>query len=143
MPSGSSMMAKQLLRLAAYTGDPRYTEAAGRALSLLSEALKQYPQAFGEALNAVDMLAQGIAEVAVVGDPDADSTRKLLQVIDEVWRPNVVVALSADDVGEAHVVPLLQHRTRRDGLSTVYVCRNFACQLPVTAALDLRSLLSA
>jgi uncharacterized protein len=143
VPSGSSMMAKQLLRLAAYTGDPRYTEAAGRALSLLSEALKQYPQAFGEALNAVDMLAQGIAEVALVGDPHDDSTRKLLQVIDEVWRPNVVVALTPEDVGEAHVVPLLQHRTRRDGLPTVYVCRNFACQLPVTTALDLRSLLSA
>ena len=30
--------------------------------------MRQYPQAFAESLNAADMLIQGIAEVAVIGD---------------------------------------------------------------------------
>ena len=29
--------------------------------------MRQYPQAFGEALSAVDMLVNGLAEVAIVG----------------------------------------------------------------------------
>jgi hypothetical protein len=142
IPSGNNMMAKQLLRLAAYTGDDRYIKAAVDALRLLTEALKQYPQAFGEALNAVDTLVQGIAEIALVGEPGSEATQSLLQVIAETWRPNAIIALEAEDVGENHPVPLLQYRIKRGGASTVYVCRNFVCQLPVTTVEELRSLLT-
>ncbi|HRF94381.1 MAG TPA: thioredoxin domain-containing protein, partial [Aggregatilineales bacterium] len=56
VPSGNNMMAKQLLRLYAYTGEAKYQQVAVGALRLLTNALGQYPHGFGEALNAVDML---------------------------------------------------------------------------------------
>jgi uncharacterized protein YyaL (SSP411 family) len=132
VPSGNGMMAKNLVRLAAYTGDFRYDEAARRALALLTEALRQYPQAFAESLNAVDALVQGVAEVAVVGDPEDAATRALLDVIQKPFRPNAITALSRDNVDDEHGIPLLSYRVRRGALPTVYVCRNFACQMPVT-----------
>ncbi len=141
VPSGNSMMAKQLLRLGAYTGDVRYDEAARGMLRLLVEALKQYPQAFGESLNAVDMIVNGVAEVAVVGDPSVDNTLALLQVTTETYRPNVIIALAEDDVDGETTIPLLNYRVQRGGEPTVYVCENFTCQMPVTSADDMRSLL--
>jgi hypothetical protein len=142
-PSGNNLMAKQLLRLAAYTGDARYDEAARKTLQLLTEAMRQYPQAFGEALSAVDMLVGGLSEVAVVGTADSAQTGELLRVIQKPYRPNVIAALTeTDSPGEA-TIPLLSHRTQRDGAPTVYVCRNFACKMPVTTPDDVRDLLTA
>ncbi|NWG17077.1 MAG: thioredoxin domain-containing protein [Chloroflexi bacterium] len=137
-PSGNAMMAKQLLRLAAYTGETRYEESARRTLALLSEALRQYPQAFGEALSAADMLVNDLDEVAVVGDPADEQTAALLAVIRRPYRPNAIAALAPQDVDGEHILPLLNHRVTKGGEPTVYVCRNFACRLPVTTPEALR-----
>jgi len=142
VPSGSGIMTKNLVRLAAYTGDARYDEAARTALALLTEAQRQYPQAFAESLNAADMLVQGVAEVAVVGDPDDAATRALLDVVQKPFRPNVITALARENVDDEHVIPLLSYRVQRGGAPTVYVCRNFACQMPVTSAEAVAALLT-
>jgi hypothetical protein len=138
-PSGNTLMAKQLLRLAAYTGDARYDEAARGTLRLLTEALRQYPQAFGEALNAVEMLVAGLAEIAVVGSQT--QAQVLLDVVHKPFRPNVIVALAANDVEGEHTIPLLNYRVKRGGVPTVYVCRHFVCKMPVTSAPEIENLL--
>jgi uncharacterized protein YyaL (SSP411 family) len=140
-PSGNALVARGLIRLAAYTGDSRYDEAARRTLRLLTEALRQYPQAFGESLNAVDMLVVEQDEVAIVGDPADEVTSALLGVVREPYRPNVITALAKTDVAGEHEIPLLSYRTMRDSKPTVYVCRNFACKMPVTTAEETRELL--
>jgi uncharacterized protein YyaL (SSP411 family) len=140
-PSGNALVARGLIRLAAYTGDSRYDEAARRTLRLLTEALRQYPQAFGESLNAVDMLVVEQDEVAIVGDPADEVTSALLGVVREPYRPNVITALAKIDVAGEHEIPLLSYRTMRDSKPTVYVCRNFACKMPVTTAEETRELL--
>src|SRR5690606_34557961 len=53
-PSGSSMMAMGLIRLTAYTGDADYLNAGQSTLAMLYAAMREYPQAFGQALSAVD-----------------------------------------------------------------------------------------
>lgn len=142
-PSGNSMLAKQLLRLSAYTGDARYDEAARGALRPLISAMQQYPQAFGEALNTVDMLVNGLQEVAVVGNPTQVETRAILQELRKPFRPNIVTALARTDSPADAVVPLLSQRSMRDGQPTVYVCRNFACAFPVHSAEETARLLRA
>ncbi len=141
-PSGNAMMAKQLLRLAAYTGEDRYHEAAQEVLRKLSDAMRQYPQAFAESLNAADMRIQGIAEVALIGDPGDASMADIVDALRRPYRPNVVVAHARDDVDEHESIPLLNARNRIDGMTTVYVCRNFACRLPVKTAAETEALLA-
>ena len=137
-PSGSAMLARQLLRLSAWTGESRYREAAVAALRLLVEALRAYPQAFGEALNAVDMLVAGMQEVAIVGVPDEEGCAALVRELRSRWRPNSVAALSGPAESDESALPLLRGRVKIDGRATAYVCRNFACQLPVTEVSALR-----
>ncbi len=133
IPAGSSMMAKNLARLAAYTGEADYDEAARRTLAPLSAAMAQAPQAFGESLSALDLLVHGIDEVALVGDPADPRTAALLETVQRPYRPSVVTALARDaEAANASAAPLLHARVMRDGLPTVYVCRHFTCQMPVT-----------
>lgn len=142
-PSGNSMMAKQLLRLAAYTGNERYDSAARDVLRPLVPAMQTYPQAFGEALNAVDMLVRGIAEVAVIGNPVQATTRAILETLRRPYRPNVVTALARTDLDASARIPLLRNRQMQNQQATVYVCRHFACKMPVNHAEDVARLLRA
>ena len=141
-PSGNSKMTKQLLRLSAYTGAGRYYDEAQKNLVMLANALEQYPQAFGEMLNALDTLVNGLSEVAIVGELDDSDTLDLLKVVREPFRPNVITALSPENVDGETTIPLLNYRTMRGDKPTVYVCRHFACKMPVTSADEVRQLLS-
>jgi uncharacterized protein YyaL (SSP411 family) len=141
VPSGNGLMVRQLLRLAAYTGEARYEDAARRTLALLTGALRQAPQAFTESLSALDMLTAGLTEIAIVGDPATEATKALLREVNRQWRPNAILALASETVTGESVVPLLSHRILREGQPTAYVCRHFVCANPVTTVETLRGLL--
>lgn len=141
-PSGSALIAGQFIRLSAYTGDARYDEAARSTLRLLSEAMPQVPQAFSESLCAVSLLVSGVDEIALVGDPATSEMTALFDVLRVPYRPNIIVALTETDLdSDDHAVPLLHFRTQRNAQPTAYVCRNFACQMPVTTPDALTELL--
>ncbi|HEX3239403.1 MAG TPA: thioredoxin domain-containing protein, partial [Solirubrobacterales bacterium] len=96
-PSGMSLMAEALLRLAAFTGEHRHREHAERVLApLIPDMLKQ-PLAFGHLLCALDDFVGPMDEVAIVGDPDAEGTRTLLNIARHVYRPRMVLAQAALD----------------------------------------------
>jgi uncharacterized protein YyaL (SSP411 family) len=131
-----------MVLLSAYTGDEKYDAAARAALTQLAAAMREYPQAFGEALGAVDALVSGVDEIALVGDPNALEMRALLDYLVSEYRPNMVMALSASDVNAEAAIPLLSYRAQRGGQPTAYVCRHFACKMPVTTADALREQLT-
>ncbi len=141
-PAGSSLIVRGLAELAAYTGSPDYDDAAHAALKLITAALREYPQAFGEAIKAADMLISGVAEIAIVGAPDDAATQALIDVAQQPYRPNAITALATANVAGETTIPLLNYRVMRGGVPTVYVCHNFACQMPVTSPEAVEGLLA-
>jgi uncharacterized protein YyaL (SSP411 family) len=67
-----------------------------------------------------------------------ERTQTLLQQINRTYLPNRALLLAnPKDTFNTVASPLLQNRGQIDGQPTVYVCRNYACQLPVTTAAEL------
>jgi uncharacterized protein YyaL (SSP411 family) len=85
-------------------------------------------------------LAPGV-EVAIVGSPDDAATGALIAEARRGYRPNQVVSVASDP--RASVIPLMADRIAVDGRPTAYVCRAFACRLPVTDPAALRRELEA
>jgi uncharacterized protein YyaL (SSP411 family) len=143
VPSGNSLAAELLQRLALLMGDEGYERAGVSALRVAAQLMTQAPSAFGHALGALDLYLSAAKEVAIVGEPNAADT---LALAGEVWSrylPNAVLAVSSADDGAAwEVVPLLAGRTPVDGRATAYVCEHFACRLPVTDPADLAAQLA-
>ena len=141
-PSGGAMTATVLLKLAAYTGEGRYRNAAEAALGPVLPHLGRYPTGFGQWLVALDLALAPVREIAVAGDLSDPKTRGLLAVAFDGFRPHQVVAAGVPDLAASadRTVPLLRDRPMLDGRPTAYVCRGFVCELPVAdpAALAAR-----
>jgi uncharacterized protein len=128
LPSGNSMLAHVLLRLARIWGDDELERRAVGVLRLVAPALTRAPTAFGWALCALDLYLSPPRELAIVGGVDSPVARAALAP----FRPDTVVA-----VGPAESIPLLAGKALVDGKPAVYVCERFACQAPVTDPKEL------
>jgi hypothetical protein len=122
-PSGNSMLAFVLLKLARLYGDDELERRAVGVFRLILPMLTRAPSAFGHVLCALDLHFSPPRELAIVGPPEAPIARVALAGFD----PNAVVAF-----GPADDVPLLENKGLVDGKPTVYVCERFACHAPVT-----------
>jgi uncharacterized protein len=139
-PSGNAMATFALLRLAAFTGEGRYRSVAERAISTVTPFAVRYPTAFAMWLQAIDLALADVAEVAIVGEPGDPATVALRGVAAGGYAPARVVALAP--VGGVSAVPLLADRPLVGGRPAAYVCRDFACQVPVTEPDALRAQLA-
>jgi uncharacterized protein YyaL (SSP411 family) len=134
-PSGNSVAADVLLRLALLTGREDYRTAAQGVLELLSEPMARYPLGFARALNALDFFLGRPREIAIIGSVSRPDTQALLREVFEPFLPNKVVA------GGTATIPLLEARDLRDGKATAYVCEQYVCQAPTTDPEELRRML--
>ena len=136
-PSGNSMAADVLLRLAKLTGDDRYERFGVTVLRLATSQAKRHPQGFGRMLSALEFYLSDTKEIVVLGGRDSDIVRE----VHKRYLPDAVVVL-ANENNEARLLEhLLEGRTQIDGMPTAYVCENFVCQRPVTSVKDLAKLL--
>ncbi len=135
VPSGGAMATFVLLRLHALTGEAGYRTAADAAIASVAPLAGRYPTAFAKWLTAIDFALADVVEIAIVGDPEEPATKALIDAAGDAGDARVL-AVSADPDGSA--IPLLADRKAIGGQATAYVCRGFACQMPVTAADALR-----
>jgi uncharacterized protein len=136
-PSGTFAIAGALLSYSALTGSARHREAAASALGPVRDIAAKYPQAAGWGLAVAEAFLAGPDEIAVVGPACDERTAALHRAALTGSTPGAVLALgSGDDQGEAGI-PLLAGRCLVDGKPAAYVCRSFACRLPVTSPDDL------
>ncbi|HLZ22505.1 MAG TPA: thioredoxin domain-containing protein [Ktedonobacterales bacterium] len=139
-PSGTSLAAEALLRLAAFTGADRYRELAVRVIVPLAPAMADSPSGFGHLLCALDDFAGPFHEIAIVGAAASPDRAALLDVIAHRYLPRQVLAYATPEDAEAQSsIPLLAGRGLVDDRAAAYVCQHFVCQQPAT---DPKTLLS-
>ncbi|MEO6443669.1 MAG: thioredoxin domain-containing protein [Gemmatimonadaceae bacterium] len=130
MPSGTSLAADLLLRLAVITGEARSLQLATAAVSAVAEPMGRYPSAFGHLLGVADMLVCGAVEVAIVGDRSAGAFADLQKTLGATYLPSLVVA--GGEPAPDSPLALLRGRTAPAGGATAYLCRNHACDAPTS-----------
>ncbi len=119
-----------------------YRQFADDYLRPIADIMVQHPQAFGHALGALDFAISQSKEIAIIGDPRQADTRALLEVVNERYLPDSVLACASPrDIEAVQAIPLLADRPMQDGKATAYVCQNFACLAPVNTPEELEKLL--
>jgi uncharacterized protein len=139
VPAANSVLALELQRLAALTGERSYETRALEIVRLVRDLVERSPLGFGHLLGAIDLYTSGTVEVVIVGR-DAGP---LVERVRSTWRPNAVLAIVEEVAAEAATaIPLLEGRAPLEGRATAYVCRNGTCKLPVTTPAEMEEQLA-
>jgi uncharacterized protein YyaL (SSP411 family) len=134
-PSGNSIALMNLLRLAQITGRTDFRESAERAISAFAPRLTAAPVALPYMLSACEYRAGEPREIILVGGKDAADTQALLTTLYRKFVPHRVVLLVDQDETRralAQWIPGIADMEKLSGRAAAYVCRNYACQLPVS-----------
>ncbi|MEQ1643624.1 MAG: thioredoxin domain-containing protein, partial [Pyrinomonadaceae bacterium] len=99
-PSGNSVAADVLLRLARLTGEDKYERFAVTTLRLAATQVRRAPQGFGRTLSALEFCLGETREIAVLGDRESTLATEVLHR----YLPDVVVAISSDVAVDSQVV---------------------------------------
>ncbi|MGI8609357.1 MAG: thioredoxin domain-containing protein [Candidatus Dormibacteria bacterium] len=131
VPSGNSVAAEVLLELGLLTGENRYRAISEEILETLAPSMGSHPLFFGRLLGVLAKDLGNPIEVAISGDLRSEAARAMLREVRAAFMPNKVVAAGPEGAAEP---PLLAGRTAQGATVALYVCRDFACQRPITDA---------
>lgn len=143
-PSGNSIAASNLLRLAQITGRAEFRESAERLLAAFGPRIIAAPVALPQMLAACEFFLSEPREIVLVGAKGAPDTEALIHTVQERFNSGRIVLLVDSEEARAFLAagnPAVQSMTALDGRAAAYVCRNYACKLPVTESGALAELL--
>ena len=130
-PSGTSVAAAVLLRLAVLAASPDYERRAVACLRAVAPAVERAPTAFGNLLTALDFNLARAQELALIWPKAPADAAPLLGVVRGAYLPNLLLVGAQAGEGDG-LTPLLADRPALDGRATAYVCERFVCQAPTT-----------
>jgi uncharacterized protein YyaL (SSP411 family) len=134
-PAANSLAAANLVRLGRLTDNSQWLDLADRTIRSFDEQLHHNPQALPVLLTAQQELLSAPSLVVVAGRRDAEDTKKMLGIVQRSWSPARLLLLA--DGGEnqeflGKLLPFVRTARMVGKQATVYFCRDYTCQLPMT-----------
>ena len=129
IPASNSAMAKNLYWLGILLDKPDYRQIADRMLAKVKQLILTDGQYLTNWAILFASHTQPTAEIVVVG-PDAERFRR---EIEQAYYPNKVLLGTTTNSN----LPLFENRVAINGQTTVYVCFNKSCRLPVHSVAEV------
>jgi len=93
------------------------------------------PSGYTQMIVGLDFVIGPSYEIVIVGIKDNTDTKKIIQNLNSIYQPNKVVILKeiyAKGISIEKLVPFIKDYSQIKNQTTIYVCKNQQCQLPVT-----------
>lgn len=143
VPSGNSVALLNLMKLGRITANPDFEEKASLLAKAFFKIVKNSPSAFTRFLTSLDFILGESFEIIISGRKESADTILMIREIEKHFIPNKVIILNdknGADVSE--IIPFLKDYTQIDNAATVYVCKNYVCNLPVSNPDALKKMLN-
>jgi uncharacterized protein YyaL (SSP411 family) len=146
MPSGNSVAALNLIRLARFLGDTKLEEKAAETIRSFSGIIARAYSGFSMMLNAVEFAHGESYEIVIAGDPDSMDTQEMIKAVRDQFIPNRVILLKgtkhqAEEV--SRLAPFAKFHDTVGGKATAHVCIDYNCKLPTNDTTQLLKLIGA
>lgn len=136
LPSGQSVVANNLVRLARLTGRFELEQMAQRLITSIWQDISHAPAGYAWALAAVEYIKRGGRDIVIT---EGEGREELLGEIKGFMPFNTLTLSGSPELTK--LAPFLEDMTARNGRAAAYVCRHGACARPVGTAGELRKLL--
>ncbi|MFW9868830.1 MAG: thioredoxin domain-containing protein [Candidatus Thorarchaeota archaeon] len=149
MPSGNSVAALNLVRLARFLGDTNLEEKAAETIRAFSGFIQRAYSGFSMMLLALEFTLGKSFEIVIAGNPENPDTKEMIEAVHGHFIPNRVIILKgtkqqSDEISK--LAPYTKYNDVVNGKATAHVCVDYNCKLPtndVHKLLDLLGIESA
>ncbi len=142
IPSGNSIAVQNLLKLGKITGNASLEDKADETLHFFSEQINRMPSAFANSISGLITAYRDSLEIVIAGSKDDKTTKEILEYFGRNFIPNKVILLKVPGDKElAEIAPFTEQMVQQDKSATVYVCRHYACEMPVTSVDEIKKLM--
>jgi uncharacterized protein len=132
LPSGNSVAAVQLIRLARLTGDFALLEKAETMYKVFQRQVAAYESGHTFFLQGLSLLEAQTVEVVLFGKQGDEKREYLIQQWQHTFAPDVFLLAAEHPADVADIAPFAAEYEPLGDETTVYMCENFACQQPTT-----------
>ena len=132
LPSGNAIAALALSRLGYLLGEPRYLQAAEKALQAGYTAMLDFPHGHAALITALDEYLDAPEIVVIRGN--ATASAEWAQGISAIFAPRRLIFAIPSDARE--LPGALKLREPREQ-TVAYVCRGTSCSMPFTSLQEL------
>ena len=132
-PSGNSIVAWNLLRLAQMLNRQEWWELAESTMRTFASRAERMPHAMPQMLAAMDFSFDKPKQIIIAGKPGAADTKAMFAALHERFMPNKILLLADGAEGQEYLsasLPIMPALVQLDNKATAYVCENYTCQLP-------------
>ncbi|MGI0004260.1 MAG: thioredoxin domain-containing protein, partial [Candidatus Nitrosotenuis sp.] len=140
MPSGNSVAANCMLKLYHLTQQNRFLEIATKTMESFALAAAENPFGFGYLLNVIYLYLQKPTEITILNP----TNREIHDFLTKKFLPEVILVTisDAEKLKELSKYSFFAGKEFTADRTTVFVCKNFACSLPLHETSDIEQLLS-
>ncbi|CVK21327.1 thioredoxin domain-containing protein [Sporomusa sphaeroides] len=144
IPSGNSVAALALLKLARLTEDNKYITLVETMFSCFSREVQHYPRAYTYFLLALDYYLSVPSHIVIAGEREDPEVQAMLAVAGGRFMPETTVVYN-DPVYQTdnwELIPVAAGQEAVGGRATGYICENFACRRPVHTLAEFEQMLT-
>ena len=135
MPSGNSVTANAFLRLYQITQEEKYHKITQKILETQAGMAAENPFAFGYLLNVLYLDIQKPTEITILNPQNAELVSKLSK---KFLPESIIVTIHQED--QLNLLSKFSFFAGKEFLTeqtTVFVCKNFSCSLPLTSLAEV------
>ena len=129
-PSGNAVMVNNLMYLSVIFDEKSWKELALQLIHSLKNAIVKHPTSFAVWAMAIQQVVHEFQEIVVTGK----TAKSWLKQINQRYIPNKILQLAENEVQK---FPMLRGKTYDEYQVFFYLCKNYACNQPLTSFDDL------
>ncbi len=139
LPSGNSVSALNLLRLARITADGRWEDKASKQIQAFRSTLSEYPSGYTAFLQALQFATSPSQELVLAGPLDSPRLSEMRKAYFFGFHPFATILYQEGTV--SRITPWVEDYPVDPNQTMAYLCQGLACQAPMSNPEDLAQLL--
>jgi uncharacterized protein YyaL (SSP411 family) len=139
LPSGNSVSALNLFRLARLTGNNTWEQKANQHLNDFRNILENYPSGYTAFLQAIQFALHPSQEIIFAGSLNDLQLSEMKKTLFSLFRPYATVLYHEGTLDK--LIPWIKDYPLTSGNVSAYLCQNFTCQRPAENIQEFEALL--
>ena len=140
VPNPAAIAAQNLYKIYRFTGEEKYLKIVGESIKKVSGLLDKSPLDVPSWFMLYYQMQEQNYEILISGKKEDNFYEESKSLILSSFIPNLIFCSSTGNRKELDL-PIMKGR-RNDNKTTVYICKNYVCNLPINNIKDLNNQLT-